>query len=189
VFGWDVAGIELSEMGLIRSKALLEANNVKARLYAGDVLKMKPDCQYDIVGSFGLVEHFDDPLPCYRAMTQWIRPGGAMIVTVPNLMGPIGRAMHFRNYKHYIEHQRFSSVDLAHHCRVAGLRVTFHGLVGNLWIPPVWDMINSTKFQRLANLPSRLTNSLVNRAAIILGRSIKLGSLTSSIGCVAFKDK
>lgn len=189
VFGWDVAGIELSEAGLAQSKRLLHANGVKARVYAGDVLKIEPDCEYDVVGSFGLVEHFDNPLPCYRAMARWIRPGGAMIVTVPNLIGPIGRAMRFRNYKHYLEHRRFSSADLANHCRLVGLRVTFHGLVGNLWIPPVYDALNSPRFQRLVNLPSRLANFLVRRAAVIVGHPIKMGSLTFSVGCVAWKDK
>jgi SAM-dependent methyltransferase len=189
VFGWEVAGIELSEPGLVRSKLWLEANGVKARLYAGDIFKVEPDCQYDVVGSFGLVEHFDDPLPCYRAMMRWIRPGGAMILTVPNMIGPIGRAMRFRNYQEYLAHQRFSPADLANHCRAVGLRVVFHGLVGNLYIPLLFDPLTRNKFQRLANLPPRVVNGLVHRAAAIIKRPIKLGSLTVSAGCVAFKDE
>jgi len=189
VFGWEVAGLELSEAGLARSKELLEANRIEARLYAGDILKMEPECQYDVVGSFGLVEHFDNPLPCYRAMARWIRPGGAMIVTVPNLIGSIGRAMRFQNYQKYLQHQPFSPIDLANHCREVGLRVTFHGLVGNLYIPYLFDPLNSNRFQRLANLPARVVNGLVRRAAVIIKRPMKLGSLTVSAGCVAFKDE
>ncbi|MCK4790903.1 MAG: class I SAM-dependent methyltransferase [Desulfobacteraceae bacterium] len=189
VFGWQVAGIELSEPGLVISKALLEANGVKARLYAGDIFEVEPDCQYDVVGSFGLVEHFDDPLPCYRAMMRWIRPGGAMIVTVPNLLGPEGWARRRRNYQHYLEHRCFSSVDLANHCRAVGLRVVFHGLVGNLNIPYIYELANSTRFQRLINFPARLVNGLVRRAVKIIKRPLKLGSFTTTVSCVAFKDE
>ena len=189
VFGWEVAGIELSEAGLDRAKESLVANHIEARLYAGDIFKIEPECQYDVVGSFGLVEHFDDPLPCYRAMARWIRPGGAMIVTVPNLIGPIGRAMRFRNYERYLQHQRFSPEDLANHCREAGLQVSYSGLVGNLCIPYLFESSNSTRLQRLANQLPRMVNGLVRRAATIIKRPIKLGSLTISAGCVAFKDE
>lgn len=187
VLGWDVAGIELSEIGITRSKAMLEANCVAARLYAGDVLTMEPEDQYDVVGSFGLVEHFVDPLPCYRAMMRWIRPGGAMIVSVPNLIGPIGWAYRIRDCKKYLEHRRFSAEDLAKHCRAVGLRVAFHGLVGNLYAPYLFK--NKSKVYRLPNLPARVVNGLVRRAAAAFGRPIKLGSLTQYVGCVAFKDE
>ena len=189
VFGWEVAGIEKSEPGLAMSEALLEANGVKARLYAGDIFEVEPDRQYDVVGAFGLVEHFEDPLPCYRVMVRWLRPGGAMIVTVPNLLGPEGWAMRHRNYQHYISHRHFSPADLANHCRVVGLRVVFHGLVGNLIIPYVCDRRSKAPLQRLANYPSQLFNGLVRRAAKMMARPIKLGALTLAAGCIAFKDK
>ena len=188
VFGWEVAGVELSQTGVVRTEALLKANEVNARLYTGDMLTLEPDCQYDVVGSFGLIEHFDNPLPCYRAMMRWLRPGGAMIVTVPNLIGPIGAAMRWRNFQEYQGHQRFSPEDLANHCRAVGLRPVFWGLVGNLYIPYIYGTVNSTRIQRLANLPSRSINGLVNRIAAYIGRPIKFFSLTSSAGCVAFKD-
>jgi SAM-dependent methyltransferase len=189
VFGWEVAGLELSEPGLLASRSLLEANGIKARLYAGDVLEIEPEDQYDVVASFGLIEHFDDPLPCYRAMNHWIRPGGAMIVTVPNLLGPEGWAMRRRNYQFYLGHRRYSAVDLSNHCEAIGLRVVFCGLVGNLHIPYVFEPNKSTGYQRLVNFPSKLLNAMVRRAARAIRRPIALGSLARFFGCVALKDR
>jgi SAM-dependent methyltransferase len=111
VYGWRVAGIELSEAGLAKTRAVLEVNGVAARLYGGDVLTMEPEREYDVLGAFGLVEHFDDPVPCYRAMARWVRRGGALVVTVPNLRGPLGRAMRYRNPEDYAGHRRFGPDD------------------------------------------------------------------------------
>jgi len=188
VHGWTVSGIELSEAGLTRTRELLAVNGVEARLYQGDVLQLRPDRQYDVVGSFGLVEHFDDPLPCYRAMSQWLRPGGALLVTVPNLLGPIGRAMRFRNYEQYLEHKQYGPCDLEAHCRAVGLAPAFSGLVGNVYVPPVVDGVTATRLGRLLNLPGRVANQMLASLAGAVRHPIKLGSLTGYVGCVAWKN-
>lgn len=188
VYGWRVAGIELTEAGLVRTRALLAANGLEARLYRGDILKLRPDQHYDIVGAFGLLEHFDNPLPCYRAMSRWLQPGGALMVTVPNLHGPLGRAMRFRDQRDYHAHQRFRPQDLAAHCRQVGLRTIFCGLVGNFSIPQPFTSLGAPITHRLANMPIYAANRLVGSLAATLKRPIKLGCLTAYVGCVAVKD-
>jgi hypothetical protein len=140
-----------------------------------------------VVGAFGVVERFDDPVPCYRAMARWLRPDGALVVTVANLLGPLGRAMRYRDAEDYAGHQRFDQKDVVGHCAAAGLTVGFCGKVGNLYIPPVFDPLKATALQRVGNLPGAAANRVVSRLAKAMRRPIKLGSLTNYVGCVAWK--
>jgi len=188
-YRWKVGGIELSASGLEILEANLATHGVRARVYAGDVFELEPTELYDVVGSFGLVEHFDDPIPCYRAMSRWIRPGGAMIVTVPNLLGLIGTAMKRRDREHYMSHQRYTPDDLAGHCEAAGFRVVFRGLVGNIYFPGIFDQKTAGVLGRAVNFSSRVGNAVVTRLSWVLERSIKWHSLTEWVGCVAMKDK
>lgn len=61
-------------------------------------------CQYDVIGSFGLIEHFEDPMEIMSIHDRHLRPGGLCIITLPN----------FRQLQ-YIYHRLFDSVDLQYH--------------------------------------------------------------------------
>ena len=43
--------------------------------------------RFDLVYSTGLVEHFEDVVPRLRAIKTYVRPGGFVLTTVPNLQG------------------------------------------------------------------------------------------------------
>jgi SAM-dependent methyltransferase len=47
---------------------------------------------YDVVASFGVVEHFTDTEKTLAQFAKFLRPGGVMIATVPNLEGLVGWA-------------------------------------------------------------------------------------------------
>ena len=185
VFGWQVAGLELTAPGVDQTRTLLQANHIDGHLYQGDLLQVVPDRQMDVVASFGLVEHFDDPIPCYRALCRWLHPGGAMIVTVPNLSGLAGRLMSARDPKLYRAHRIYGPTDLADHCRTVGLQVRFSGWVGVARLPkPFWPDVH---WRRLANLPARWFNRSANKLSRLLRHSIKLPGIVPYAGCVAIK--
>ncbi len=54
-----------------------------ARLHRCDIREFHPEQPYDVVASFGLVEHFDDPLSILRQHDRLLRPGGLCVVVVP----------------------------------------------------------------------------------------------------------
>jgi 2-polyprenyl-3-methyl-5-hydroxy-6-metoxy-1,4-benzoquinol methylase len=54
------------------------------RIYREDFLKWQPERQYDIVASFGFIEHFEDPDQIVDRHFQLARPGGYVVITVPN---------------------------------------------------------------------------------------------------------
>jgi SAM-dependent methyltransferase len=59
----------------------------QAKLYRCDIREFYPERLFDVVGSFGLVEHFEDPQPMLDEHVRLLRPGGLCIVIVPNFRG------------------------------------------------------------------------------------------------------
>lgn len=49
-----------------------------------DFLTWEPERQYDIVASFGFIEHFADPHEVVDRHFKLARPGGYVVITVPN---------------------------------------------------------------------------------------------------------
>jgi len=87
--GLEIAGIDYSE-------AIRKAESMGRLLACSwDLVKwdmnigMPPKFvdSFDIVLSFGLIEHFNDPVPMLRTMKSALRKGGCMITIIPNFIG------------------------------------------------------------------------------------------------------
>lgn len=87
----DVAGLDYSETGIAQCRALFDALRLKVDLYRDDFFNhsLSPT-SFDIVSSFGLIEHFDDPSPVVQRHIDLLRPGGLALITVPNYGGLYG---------------------------------------------------------------------------------------------------
>jgi SAM-dependent methyltransferase len=46
---------------------------------------------FDFVYSIGLIEHFDDPRPIVRRHVEMVKPGGTVMIAIPNYGGLYGR--------------------------------------------------------------------------------------------------
>lgn len=96
-FGLKPSGIEYSSAGM---KATLDnfqiLGLVPGSIFTGDFLQMKPEKQFDAVMSFGFIEHFSDADQVVDLHLQWLKPGGVLILGVPNFCGiysPIQRVL------------------------------------------------------------------------------------------------
>lgn len=92
-FGFDVAGIEYSPVGLAVARRNLDLLRVPAELYAGDFFTYDFPHPFDVVFSFGFVEHFDDPAQPLRRMAGLLAPGGLVVTVVPNLKDSLYRRL------------------------------------------------------------------------------------------------
>lgn len=84
-FGYRPAGIDYCpRLDMVR--ATLEMNGCDAAedLFQGDLFEFTPPRQYDVVFSAGFVEHFEDYMPALRKHVECVRPGGLLLITVPN---------------------------------------------------------------------------------------------------------
>jgi 2-polyprenyl-3-methyl-5-hydroxy-6-metoxy-1,4-benzoquinol methylase len=76
-----------------------------------DVREVPDTGAYDIVASFGLVEHFDDWEEVVRMHALYVRRGGMVIITMPNFAYGLQRAFHaVFDRTNYLQHNRDAMV-------------------------------------------------------------------------------
>jgi len=114
---------------------LLEKNGLKhgdIEIIEADLFEYQPPKLYDLVLSFGLIEHFNDTKAVIETHLQFLKPGGVLFITLPNfksINGWIQRKFDKENYdKHNIE--SMNPKLLAEYCRQLGLKEVesyYHG--------------------------------------------------------------
>ena len=119
--------------GLI--KELLAKNGLKEddiNIIESDLFTYTPEEKYDLVTSFGLIEHFSDTASIIKTHLQFLKPGGTLFITLPNFTGVNGwvqKSFDKENYdKHYIN--CMNPAFLAETCRQLGLKEVesyYHG--------------------------------------------------------------
>jgi ubiquinone/menaquinone biosynthesis C-methylase UbiE len=81
-------GIDYSTEGLGQARSKLVKANVHAELVHSDIFQYAPSLKSDLVVSFGLIEHFADPVKILTHHLKFAAPGGMVAVTVPNFNHP-----------------------------------------------------------------------------------------------------
>jgi SAM-dependent methyltransferase len=84
-------GIEYTEEGARLNRELfirngLNPDNVLCEDFFSPTLDSLAGT-FDIVVSFGFVEHFDDPVPAIKRQIDFCRPGGYVAIIIPNIQG------------------------------------------------------------------------------------------------------
>jgi len=84
-FGYRISGLDYSNnMDYVRAN--LELNGIRpVDLFNVDFLDFRPSKKYDLVLSGGFVEHFDDYESVVRKHADLAKPGGLVVIIVPNL--------------------------------------------------------------------------------------------------------
>jgi 2-polyprenyl-3-methyl-5-hydroxy-6-metoxy-1,4-benzoquinol methylase len=75
--GAEVTGLDISADQLARNERVQEK-------FEGDVQTWETDRQWDVVASVYVLEHIDDPRRGVANMLAWTRPGGLLVLAVPN---------------------------------------------------------------------------------------------------------
>ena len=108
-------------------KQLLAKNGLQdgdIKIIEADLFNYTPAEKYDMVLSFGLIEHFSDTKAIINTHLQFLKPGGTLFITLPNFTGVNGwvqRKFDLDNYnKHYID--CMNPVFLAESCKQLGLK-------------------------------------------------------------------
>ena len=77
--GWQVEGIEFSDAAASQARSLGYA------VHTGPVETAPlPRAPYDLVVGWMVVEHLHDPVGALRRLRDWTKPGGWLVVSVPN---------------------------------------------------------------------------------------------------------
>jgi 2-polyprenyl-3-methyl-5-hydroxy-6-metoxy-1,4-benzoquinol methylase len=124
-FGADVTGLDYSEVGAALARQVLAAQGVSGEVHCADFFSPPQTLLggFDVVTSFGVMEHFDDTAAALAAAARFLRPGGLLVTEIPNLVGAVGWLQKHLNRPVYDIHVPLDREALAHAHSQAGLRV------------------------------------------------------------------
>jgi len=124
-FDFAVSGVDYSPTGCANSREILRRAGLSGDIWEGDLFSPPPRwlSHFDVVGSFGLVEHFKDTATAVAACAAYLRPGGCMITLVPTMRGLFGLAYRLANRAVYDTHIPLDMEALTQAHRRAGLEV------------------------------------------------------------------
>jgi peptidoglycan biosynthesis protein MviN/MurJ (putative lipid II flippase)/2-polyprenyl-3-methyl-5-hydroxy-6-metoxy-1,4-benzoquinol methylase len=127
-FGFAVAGLDYSEVGCERARKILEETATPGEIYKADMFDMPTSLsgKFDVVASFGLVEHFTDTSAAVGACASCAKAGGLVVTMIPNMHGLHGVLYRIFDRKVYETHVPLRLVDLIEAHKRAGLEV-LHG--------------------------------------------------------------
>ena len=83
--------------------------------------------KYDVVCSFGVVEHFSDTSVALKAAAAFLKPGGMLITTIPNHNGLTGFLQKLFSKEIYEIHKILDSTQVDHASNEAGLLIIDSG--------------------------------------------------------------
>jgi 2-polyprenyl-3-methyl-5-hydroxy-6-metoxy-1,4-benzoquinol methylase len=87
----EVSGLDYSTKGMATARRLFDALQLTADFRCEDLRQTTfPTSSFDVVVSFGVIEHFDDPREVVRDHLKLVRPGGKALMLVPNYRGIYG---------------------------------------------------------------------------------------------------
>lgn len=168
--GYDATGIEPSRRGIERARKL-GAPVVQQTIEAAQV----PAGSLDGVTLWHVLEHLDDPGAALRRIVTWLRPGGAVVLAVPNLASAQARIGGERWYHLDVPRHRthFTPAGLGRLARSSGLEpVSVHHRLLEHNPYGMWQSI----VNRLTCHPSYLYN-LLKRNAPLSARDLLVTAL------------
>lgn len=133
-WGLRVTGLDYSPTGCERASELLRRAGVEANIVLADMFDPPESLlrNFDIVVSIGVIEHYSDTAGTVRALARFLRPGGIMVTTVPNIPGLVGDLFRIVNRPVYDIHVPLDAPKLRDAHAAAGLEIVQSGYMMSL---------------------------------------------------------
>lgn len=95
----SIVGLDYSEIGCASARAILASADLKGDVILADLWNLPEELvgAFDVVFTYGLVEHFEPTEDALLALSRLLKPGGKMITIVPNLSGWLGTVQRILN--------------------------------------------------------------------------------------------
>jgi len=133
-FGCRVSGIDVESYAAELARANLAGAGIDGEIMCRDAFDdaANRDLQgcYDLIYSMGVMEHFEDPSPRLAALSRYLKPGGRLLTTVPNLQGVNWLLQRLASLERLNMHVIYDARRLAAIHRDAGLDIVSAGYVG-----------------------------------------------------------
>lgn len=87
-FGFEAHSLDYSSVGNEQTLETFSKAGIPVKVYERDLFADNSDLPlFDIVFSLGFIEHFDDPVPVVECHLKLLKPGGVLMLGVPNYSG------------------------------------------------------------------------------------------------------
>jgi cyclopropane fatty-acyl-phospholipid synthase-like methyltransferase len=124
-FGFEVRGLDYSEQGCQQARAVLSKEGVTGEIVCADFFSPPTELigAFDVIVSFGVAEHFQNTSECISAFARFLKPGGLLVTSIPNMVGLNGSLQKLLNRAVFEIHVPLDKGTLAEaHCS-SGLEV------------------------------------------------------------------
>jgi len=110
-YNFIIAGLDYSEEGCVSAKKILHNEGISGKIICADLFHPPNEmlAAFDVVVSFGLVEHFENTVDCLKAISKFLKPRGMLITFIPNMAGINGLLQKILNKEIYNLHLPLSS--------------------------------------------------------------------------------
>jgi SAM-dependent methyltransferase len=169
-YGYAPWGVEYVESCAREAQQMLTAANVPGRIIIDDFFNLKKESWghpqgWDLVASFGFVEHFKKPIAVVAKHLEMTRPGGFVVVAVPNHFGWNGRILRHVDKDKWRQHNGMSLGNLTEAFKLAGYNtILFAGFTGHIgfWNTGLYRRMKDSlgQFYFLARFPFWLIERL-----------------------------
>jgi SAM-dependent methyltransferase len=89
--GLKPSGIEYTSAGMKATLRNFDMLGVESGFVRdGDFFQIEPQPRFDVVISLGFIEHFLEIESVFRRHLEWLKPGGTLVIGVPNFRGIYG---------------------------------------------------------------------------------------------------
>lgn len=136
--GYEPWGVEYVESCALQAQEMLDHAKIPAHMIVDDFFNLHADKYvgdggWDLVSSFGFVEHFDEPEIAISKHLEVARPGGLVMVSIPNHAGWNGNIMRYADSDKWGQHNHMSLNDLLKAFSKAGnSKILFSGHAGHI---------------------------------------------------------
>jgi 2-polyprenyl-3-methyl-5-hydroxy-6-metoxy-1,4-benzoquinol methylase len=165
-YNYPVAGIDYLQSGCRLAERKLEAEgHGGARIFCGDFRQLHDTAGrgYDVLVSFGVIEHFDEPGALLGEFAGYLRNGGLMITVCPNTAGHAMRLQKNIDRAVYDGHLRFDLDALVRYHEEGGMSVERARYIGFMSL----NNLDFSGYKRLG-IPLKMLVKLLN-GPLVLG--------------------
>jgi 2-polyprenyl-3-methyl-5-hydroxy-6-metoxy-1,4-benzoquinol methylase len=81
---YQLSGLDYAVQGVELTRKRLQMQGVPAHVFQSDLRHFAPEETYEVVLSWGLVEHFKDPVSIIKHHARLAADGGLVVIVIPN---------------------------------------------------------------------------------------------------------
>ena len=124
-FNCDVTGIDFSPVGCQLAKKNLELSGLFGTVVYEDVFNCRTISKqsFDVVFSGGFIEHFDNTELVLARHIDFLKPGGLLVIELPNMKGLHGFIFKFLNQTYFQQIKSLPAEDVVQYLQKLGMKI------------------------------------------------------------------